>query len=298
MKIDPEFFSKVEKETQYIIYGDTDSLYIQIPEKINNVEEAIKRANEISKQINNIIEKFMNEFYLPRSGIDKKYNYTDFKTEIVSDAIILLDIKKNYAYRILAKENVPYNPPKIKYTGIPVIRTDYSEFTKDMIKYLVGEIALADDKDKTAVVEFLKECRDKLDKCIKEGDFNYIGVPTKWGIKEYKKDTTQIVSMKLYNTLIGREYFRPAVSGKRVPIIIKDPAKVLEKLHAYKDKGKYFLSNTDISKLNFLCFPLGISSNQSLSILDENKIEVDANELWNIVFSKVCERIVEVISNQ
>ena len=296
ISIDPDFFSKVEQVHNFVIYGDTDSLYLKIPEKIDDIQKAVESSNRISNEINSIIKTFMDNYYLPRSGIDPKYNFTEFKTELVCDAILLLDIKKNYAYRILAKEGNIFKQPKVKYTGIPIVRTDYSQFTKDMIKHVIEEIAF---KNATLenIVSYLKRCYDDLERLVKEMDFLYIGIPTKWGIRDYKKDTTQILAMKLYNTLVNKDIFKPLVSGRRLPINIKDQNKLLDILYSNRKKHALFLSEFDISKLTFICFPLTETSENAKEILSNSGIEVDIDKLWNILYSKVCKRVFEVIKN-
>ena len=45
----------------YIIYGDTDSLYINLPNvKYDTTEEAVKIADKVSKEINEMIAEYTN----------------------------------------------------------------------------------------------------------------------------------------------------------------------------------------------------------------------------------------------
>src|SRR6056297_2144198 len=141
-----DVYTRVEKPQKYVVYGDTDSLFINIPEeKVTNSEDAMNKGMKISEEINSIIDDVMNNFFLPRLGVDPQYNYTSFKTEIIIDMLMLLDIKKNYAYRVIAQDGIIKDPPVIDYKGLPIKKSDASELTKYFLKRLIYDIIFNDE---------------------------------------------------------------------------------------------------------------------------------------------------------
>jgi len=101
----------VPKTENFIANGalvhNTDSLFIVIPvknaEKLSTAEK-LKISNEVSEDINNAVTKYLNEYFLPKSNISPEQNATYFKSEMLMDSIMFLDVKKTYAYKLLAKK--------------------------------------------------------------------------------------------------------------------------------------------------------------------------------------------------
>lgn len=297
IKLPPDFFETVEIGTKYVVYGDTDSLYINIPFiKPESIQESIEISKEVSESINKLIAEYLNSYFLPRCGVSKEYNYTDFKTEIIASAMLLLDVKKNYAYKMVAKEGVVLDKPKIKYVGIPVVRSDYSDLTKDIIKTIIE--TLMDNTDISVISNKIREFKEKMDEDIANYEFDYIGIPVKWNIREYVKDTAQIMAMKLYNTIMVEDTFKPMASGKRVPITIQKISKLNQHINTISDKNLKFVltPETDITKINFLAIPTteNYDRDKLKNAMTNFGISVDTNKLWSTSFSKTCMRIIEL----
>jgi hypothetical protein len=304
-KIDPNFWKDVEDrdKLKFVKYSDTDSLYINLPTLDNNIDstEAWNKISNISTKINNIIRLALDETMLPKLGINKQYNRTDFKTESLIISMLLIGIKKNYAYKKIAEEGVIYDSPKVKYKGIPIVRSDYSKFAQGFLKYIVDDIALNAHKlEKPAsemLQDFAKIKNEELFKNIDEFNFKYIGTPGRWSDGDYKKEPYTIIGMRLYNTLFDTEIFRPGTSGLSLPITILNKNEFLTKISLNKSNSPLYLNNTNIDNINYIVVPYNYEANDVKSKFEEFKIELNYEETWNKSVTKITKDIIEVIKN-
>ena len=283
---------------------NTDSLYVNIP-TINtdrDSQEIWDEVSQISSNINNIIGDALNETILPKLGIDKKYNRTNFKTESLIISMVLMGVKKNYAYKKIAEEGVIYETPKITYKGIPIVRSDFSKFTQQFIKYIVDEIALNTRELGTPPVQLLQEfAKNKKDELYRELDnynFKYIATPGRWGeTSNYKKETYTIIGMRTYNTIFDKEIFRPGTSGFSLPININNRTEFLNKISNHKSNSNLYLNNTNIDNITFITVPYNYEPEDLKNKFNEYFIEINYEETWDKNVNKIVKHIIDVIKN-
>ena len=301
MKIDYNFYSSIERTHNYVKYSDTDSLFLNIPQiDTSDSKKLIKSADDISVFINKNITEFMNTYLLPKMGVSKEYNYTDFKNEIIIATLLMLDVKKNYSYKMVAKEGKLAVPPKIKYTGIPIIRNDYSKFTQKFLKHMIEDIIM-NEKYTTfnsmleAINQFAIKLKEELDSSILNFKFTDIGIPSKWGGRVYEKDTSNITGMKLYNTVMNDPVFGPLTSGLRVLIKINNITNFTTEITPFRNKHKHYISDIGLDKLTNIVVPYQYDRKLLESRFNKFGITVDNKEMWNTLFSTTCRRVVSVI---
>lgn len=300
MKLPYTFYHDVDKTSKYIVASDTDSEFINISSiKPKDVNEALEKANMISKDINQTIKEYYNNILLPKLGVKPEHNHTSFKTELILDAMLLLDAKKNYVSKIIAKEGVIFKEADIKATGIPVVRSDFSKFTKDFIKELINSAldrSIERTKLKQHINQIAKKYHEKLQEDIDNYYFDYIGVPLKWGTG-YKDGTTpwQVTAMKLYNTIIEDAVFTPMSAGFAVPIIIPKQNEYEKLINPIKDQHERFLGNIPFGNLTKLAIPYGYDKQKIKNAMIKFGIEVNKQEAWEVLYSTSAQRIVEVI---
>lgn len=282
-----------------VLVHNTDSLYVHIPKKFDTIESSIDGCEEIANHINDLIKLYYNSSLLPRMGVDPKYNETFFKTELTANAIMFLDTKKNYAYNQTSKESKIFNPPKTKYTGIPVIKSDTVPFLKDFIKHLVEKIAFVDGIDKIEALNQLSiESRDTIIRLIKSYDFAYIAAPGKWSDKDYTNEPAPIVGMKLYNTLLNKDVFRSGAFCLHIPIKFRDVGLLASKVNPIKYNSKNYLGNISLEGINYLSFPYSYNPEELRILFEENGLYVEFEDFWNwsrLVGNIVADRIIKVI---
>lgn len=300
--INPNFWQLVEKKLKFVLYSDTDSIFLNIPTiQTNSIQEAIERSKNISENINNIITKFTKDKLLPRLGISPEFNNTFYKTEMIADSIIFLGTKKTYAYKLIASEGKIIDPPVIEYTGIDVVRTNVSKFTRDLIKILVEKLAL----NKNSQIDYqqlLKQIGQekwlKLKSDIENFDFKYIGIPSKWGLINYVNEPATVISMRLYNSLVQKQIFTEGSSGYRFPIVIKNIRTFNEKIKPLRFGNNYYIQNTPITNLNYLSVPYNYEKNRIKEIFEKFTLNVDAKDFWNILYSTSTQRVSETIKSE
>ena len=284
-----------------ILVHNTDSLYINIPQQYDTIEESIKSTEEIADQINDLIKVYYNGFLLPKTGVDSKYNETFFKTELTAESIMFLETKKNYAYNMTSKEGKVFNPPKTKYVGIPVIKSDTVPFTKDLLIELVENVALNKEADRfNDITKLAKIFHEKLTKCVNEFDFEYISAPGKWSDKNYASEPSSITGMKLYNTIVDKDVFRSGSFGIYFPIEFKNENEFAKLIDTVRYTSQNYLNHTAVSKVKYITLPYNYDKEDLKLLFDKYGIIANINSLWawsKLTENEVVKRIITVIKD-
>jgi len=229
---EPNFEKLCEDKLDYLLYIDTDSLFLKIGEyivdkkiankiTIDNILKTVKKLNPILN--NKIMKEFSN-----KHNVFGKYSYLELKQEIIADKAYFLNAKKRYATHIINREGNEEDEMDIK--GIETQRSDFSELTKEMLKKILNMILLKDDIDIDEIMEYVEERKIMVKElCIKK--HLSIGKPVGFGkpLKEYKTIPRGVRGMLLWNHLIY-DYFKPGMKGIEIQIsgieIDKAPEKV------------------------------------------------------------------------
>ncbi len=278
-----DFYEDVEipGALKRVLYSDTDSIYITIPTKEDRTKMSTEDKWQIvlktADKINNAIIKYMQDYYLPKSNINGEHNMTDFKSELLASSIMFTGVKKNYAYTMECVEGVKLDVPKVKYTGIQVIKSDTSKLTQGMLRDMIENVILniAVTEKSKALVEIVNIWDKKFKEDIADFDFNIIGIPGKWG-----KKIQFINGMKLYNFLVNDEVFNSGSSGKFIYCRFTNK-------HKFKDI-------LDIEKTNGICVPYSYDVELLKLKLKEYSIELDSKTQWSKMFSTTCQRVCDI----
>jgi hypothetical protein len=281
------------------IVHNTDSSYINVPQiKPINSQDALEKATEISTEINRNVKSYLDKTLLNKMGIDPIYNYTVFKTELVASAMLLIDAKKNYAYKMIIEEGKILKTPKVKYVGLAVRKSDASKFTKDFIKYLVEDVLFHPDfeynKFKSQISNFSIEMHNKLKHLINNYEYLDISIPKKWGTNYKTLEPFQINAMRFYNTLIDKPVFKPFSACLTLPLKINNYSDLETKISAIKNKNPFYINDIPIIKISKIAIPYNYEVETIKQIFDYYKISVDFDECWNLLLNKTLLRIIEV----
>lgn len=277
------FYKDVEQvgHLKYILYSDTDSIFITIPVNVSELVEISQKwdiAEKTAEKINDMIVTYMTQYLLPKQNIDPKYNRTFFKTELVMECMIFLDVKKNYAYKLIIKEGKPVLPPTIQYVNISV-KSDISNMTKKLLRDMIENTML--DKNiptQNKLKELLKVIniyKHQFEEDIKNFQFANIGIPAKWS----KRDNV-IDAMKVYNYIMGKEVFTPGSAGKSLYCFYRSPMA--------------FKKEFDLTKVKTICVPYEYNAEELKQKMAQFNIAIDTNEQWGKIYSTVCQRIVDL----
>lgn len=292
------FYKDVEARLPHVLYGDTDSLFINLPTvKINenDLESAYKIISKVAKEINDELADHMNNNVLPLLGIDPQYNRTVFKTEIIVDKIFFTGKKKNYAYRLISKEWNEVKHKPVEYTGLTT-KSDMIGKTKEIIHGLIEKIMFnseyTPEQRSQAAVNYIIQFKDQVINDAKELNIMEIGQRKKWSTKT-TSDTFQITGMRLYNTIMeGDPVFKPMMGGIIIPIIITDPINFSKKMNDVKYKNPLYLNDTPVNKINYLCFPYSFDKEIVKERMKYYHIEINAAKIWE----NICNSQVEDIT--
>lgn len=302
MEFPYNFAQLMDGKTKFVVLGDTDSMFLNIPNlKPKTAEEAVKEANKIAEEINNLISSYTSKTLLPKLGISSQYNRTSFKTELVCNGLLLLAVKKNYAYRLLAKEGKIFNPTKVMYTGIGV-KSDQTKWTKDFIKELVEDVILNINLNREQCREQInnlaEKYRLKIDQDLENLDFDYIGIPKKWGTG-LKSDPWQVIAMKLFNSLMNEKILVPMSPSLIIPIRINVPQDFETKLEPFrhKEESMYFIGDIPISNMNYLAVPYNYNKQKLKEKLNYFNITISPDDIWDKVYNKTLTSILNIFVN-
>ena len=278
-----DFYKEVEKigKLKHILYGDTDSIFILIPVNTQNLtpEEKWKIAEKSAEDINTLITKYVTQHLLPRCNINPKNNKTYFKTELLMDSAMFLEVKKQYAYKLLIQEGNVLDPPKVEYTGIQVVKSDAAKLTQNLLKEMIEGVILNSeypDMEKLQQITYVvNKFKAKFNQDLKEFNFHDIGFPGKWGKKSHL-----IHGMTLYNLITKHETFGVGSAGRFIYCKFINPP-VLPKEVSLKDtKG--------------ICIPYEYNVEELKVLLEKFGIVPDENIQWNKLFTTTCQRVVDL----
>jgi len=134
-----------EKYGFKVIYGDTDSIMIQIP------------FVEVPK-ITEILNKEISEYFTTKYGV-KNCNIK-LKSEAYCDKIIFFGVKKRYVTHIIYEKGVKCD--KIKIVGLEAIRTDQSNYSRLIQSKLIELILKGVSKEE--IIQFVKDSINNIKK--------------------------------------------------------------------------------------------------------------------------------------
>jgi len=280
------FYNDVEKPgaLKHILYSDTDSIYIVIPDKNSYTmtsQEKLKTADKTAEVINVAVSKYLNEYLLPKSNITADQNVTYFKSEMLFSAIMFLDVKKMYAYKVEAIKGKILDNPEVEYKGLQVVRSNAAKLTKDMLKEIIEGVVLNEEmnsKDRLPKVsDIVTEFHNKFLDNVNNLDLAEISIPGKWS-----KAEQFIGSMSLYNFIMKKEIFSMSSAGNFIYCIFRNP--------------KLFQgSNLDMDKIKGITIPQVYDKLLLDKKLNEYQIQIDKNVQWDTLFSTTVGRIVDLV---
>lgn len=287
-----EFMNKTFKTNgvDYVIYQDTDSMYLSLETFIN-----LYGGNKTKKQCIELMNKFCVEVIQPY--IDKSYKelaiYMNayeqkmhMKLEVLADIGIFYK-KKHYVLNVFYDEGVIYNEPKLKVIGLSMVKSSTPEVCRGSLRESI-KIALSGDEKQ--IQDFVESARVEFNKCsISEIAFprsanNMETFSSNTGI--YVKGTPiHVRGALLYNhhlKRLGLDKQYPLIkSGEKIkfvylktpnPIyenVIAFPAELPEEfgLNSYVDYDMQF-EKAYISPLEDLIEPMGWSPEKTVSLDD------------------------------
>jgi len=289
MDLSKDFYKNVEQKNylKYVLYSDTDSIYISVPENIKQYtpEKKIELAKRVSEDINSNIINYLKNTYFKRANINPDKNYTFFKTEVIIDSIMFIpDVKKQYAYKVLVEDNKVFDSPEIRYKGLQIVKIDVIKLSQKLLKEMIENIILNNNINKkeklNCLIELVNNIRNEFLESCNTFDIDNIGIPSKWN-----KDETIVNAMKIYNFIIGRNIFAPASSGKFVYC-------------KFKNVSKFASVDVEQRLIKAVCFPQNFPQDIIKQKFEEFQITIDRDEQWKRIYTTTCQRLVDLVKKE
>ena len=149
VQIDLNKFKIYKENARPIVYGDTDSLYIEYKSLLDTIIGVEKMTDgDKLKFLLDLNLKYLNQYN--KNLIDNYYlsrhvnSVHDFELETIAKSGIWLDVKKRYAQALLWKDGRFFDKPKIKVKGLEIIKSSYPKFCRDGMLAMTKKLLLED----------------------------------------------------------------------------------------------------------------------------------------------------------
>ena len=152
------------KDKDYIVYIDTDSIYVNfgpfIKEVFGTVDIDRKQGEEfLDKVCSTKIEQIIEQGYEKlRNDMGAYRNAMVMKREKITDRSIFI-AKKRYILNALNSEGVHYEEPKVSVTGLESVRSSTPEVCREKMKEIFKVILSGDE---TETQQFIARFRDEF----------------------------------------------------------------------------------------------------------------------------------------
>ena len=157
------FKEKFALDYDVCIYSDTDSIYVNYLSVVEDIEltntkELVDTINTFNKEnLDPFFDEIFNKFSVDLMNSPK--NWFDLKRESIATGAIFIEPKK-YACRLIDKEFVTFDEPKLDVKGMEIVRSSTPSFCREYIKEIVELII--DTVDRQTVIDDVRDIRKKF----------------------------------------------------------------------------------------------------------------------------------------
>lgn len=275
-----------------IIVHNTDSIFINIPDKSTNINDKINKMNKVLTDVNDLIVDYTKNTLMPRCGFESDRCETNFKGEMLIDSILFIDVKKSYAYRQIASEaeldsdgnlingKIFTNPLIVKRSTLG-LKGDTIALTKDIMNDIINisfDDSIHNNDKKEAILKKIKTHYNLFLDAISTLNCKLIGAPVRWQKKDYV-----IYGMKLFNALVEPS-FQYLSSGYAVYCNFTSLNKIKE-----------LNLNIPVDKIKMIVFPNEFDVEKAKNQMSEYGIIIDKDEQWSKIYNTVCQRLMNNI---
>ena len=154
----------LKTDKDFVIYGDTDSLIISLEDLVKKVSgsdtlDNNKIANSLLKLIDTKIQPSVDQFCLELKEYVNSYkNSLSYKLEKICSSGVFV-AKKRYALNVYSNEGVIYSEPKIKVTGLEIVKSSSPYLVRTALKHCIKLIL---DEQKDDLIEYIDSFRSKF----------------------------------------------------------------------------------------------------------------------------------------
>jgi DNA polymerase I/DNA polymerase-2 len=251
--IDNQFIQRVEDPLDYVIYGDTDSIFVDLTQYFKKLK-VIPEAGLIVDEEVQKIQSFLNDTLMGDMctihRLPPDISMLQLKNEFLFSKYYSLSVKKKYATRVVAQEGRKLNFVDIK--GLEINRSDFSKTTKEVLQTVLDEI-MGDDFSLTRIMAYIEESKARVATMASEGLFTIAKtVAFSKPLKEYKTITQNIKGMLMWNAIVNEDFFH-GDRGYLFPLLGIDLDKAPQ--HIVDNYNNNFANNFKLTDLNVIVVP-------------------------------------------
>ena len=212
--IDTDFMRTVESPMKYVVYGDTDSMFVDFTEHLKRKNLPLKNCKETDEEIKRI-QDYLNKDLLKGFAINHNIpldkSMLMLKNEYLFSKYYTLQAKKKYAFKVIAQEGRELSFTEIK--GLEIKRSDIPEYSRKMLTTILDMI-FSDNFNLRTIEDFVEQEKLKVFDMAKKGDLSVAKTVTYQKEEEdYKNFPQHIRGMEMWNSLV-KDDFRHGSKGK------------------------------------------------------------------------------------
>lgn len=154
-----EFLNKTfnTQNIDYIIASDTDSLYLNLEKAIDKNLSDDDKIDALDAFVKNNLDSVIKTSFEDLCSYTNAFeNKLSMKREIIADKGLWV-AKKRYALDVRDKEGIRYSEPKLKVSGIEIVRSDTPEFNRKKLKEALTIVLRSSEKDLWNFIEKTKK---------------------------------------------------------------------------------------------------------------------------------------------
>lgn len=272
--IDPRY-ENIVNDTRYIVYGDTDSCFVNLTEYLTNMNISFEDKESCNKEIAKI-QKFYNNIAIPEllklHNVNTKYSVMNLKNEFLFSRYYTLEGSKHYCSHVISQEGKKVDFIDIK--GLEVKRSEIPEMSQKMLTELIDTImdeSIPKYQLKDKLDSIAKTYEEKMTRVLENHEIGVARISAfSKDIKEYKTIPSHVKAMLLWNEITGVEDFKHGTKGKLWNILgfdlDKAPKHIVDNYHS-KISSKY-----NSSDIKCICTPEDVEKLPEWCIIDTKKM--------------------------
>ncbi|UZV40626.1 putative DNA polymerase [Campylobacter phage vB_CjeM_WX1] len=225
----------------YIIYNDTDSVYVQVPNVINN------KLPKDPQLATDIIDKFIETKIQPvinssSQELGSIFNALDAsrisaKREAIASSAVFV-AKKRYFMKVIDSEGVRFSEPYLKTMGIDIVRSSTPAFSK---KYLKKSVNIILESTEEELKEWLKNIRSLyLDQNLMD-----IAKISSVSSSKYKLGVDKSIPINSRAFLVSNHYINSLNTGEFQPLELGEKVRMLYLREPNPLKSNIFAFNNE-----------------------------------------------------
>lgn len=180
-----------------IIYGDTDSNYVSLPDEWSK-EKCVNYALDVCDRLTEERYPELAEEF----GIPAELNRWEIEPEALMDSYFQAGKKKRYAYRAVWEDGHNLDEPDYTIKGFDAKRSDTAPLTKEIQTDVI--YAILDGASDQEITDMVYESATEI---IDGNDLDRIGIPggIKQDLDEYANESAHVRGARYMNELAGTE---------------------------------------------------------------------------------------------